>query len=214
MRFHDRSDGGRRLAALLGAYRDGDTLVLALPRGGVPVAAEVARALAAPLDVLVARKIGAPGQPEYAVGAIAEGGGLLVDRQAASEAGIDAAALARAAEREAIELARRVERYRGGRPLPPVAGRTVLLVDDGVATGRTALAALRALRERAPRRLVLAAPVVAAATVPALRGEVDDLVAVATPEPFAAVGQWYDRFDQTTDEEVVALLARAAAGRR
>lgn len=183
--------------------------MLALPRGGVPVGYEVAQALGAPLDVVVVRKLGAPECPEYAVGAIAEGGALFVEPAALIEAGIGEGQLAEIAEREAIELTRRTRRYRGDRPFPSVKGRTVLLVDDGIATGRTARAAIRALRELAPRHLVLAAPVVAAESAPVLRAEVDDLVYVQAPQHFMAVGLWYEQFAQTTDDEVVSLLARA-----
>jgi putative phosphoribosyl transferase len=215
MRFHDRREGGRELAGLLVHHRDEDPIVLALPRGGVQTGYEVARALDAPLDVIVARKIGAPACPEFAIGAIAEGGALFVDPGAMAEAGVEREALAELVEAEALELARRVRIYRGDRPFPEVRGRTVLLVDDGIATGRTVRAAIRSLRQLGPRRLVLAAPVVAPDTAQALAVEVDELVRVHDPEPFIAVGLWYDRFEQTTDEEVVELLAlarRAHAG--
>jgi len=208
-RFRDRQEGGRRLAALLERYRKEQPIVLALPRGGVPVAYEVARSLRAPLDVIVSRKIGAPLFPEYATGAIAEGGAVFIDPEAVAETGVDKAELEAITEKEAVELARRVRRYRGDRPFPAVRGRTVILVDDGIATGRTARAAIRALRELGPRRLVLAAPVVAAETEVTLRPEVDDLVRVGAPELFVAVGLWYEQFSQTTDEEVVSLLQQA-----
>ncbi len=184
-------------------------MVLGLPRGGVPVAFEVARALGAPLEVLVARKLGAPGNPEYALGAIAEGGAVVLEDEAVAESGAGEAELARLVEQETAELARRVRAYRGDRPLPPLAGRTAILVDDGIATGRTALAAVRALRRLGPRRLVLAAPVAAAETAAKLRGEVDELVCLAEPELFFAVGSWYERFGQTSDDEVRELLERA-----
>jgi putative phosphoribosyl transferase len=209
MRFRDREEGGEKLAVLLQHYRGQDAIVLGLPRGGVPVAYQVARSLRAPLDVIVARKIGAPQQPEYALGAIAEGGAVFVDPAAVREAGVGEREIAAIAEQEAVELARRVRVYRGDRPLPEVRGRTAILVDDGIATGRTARAAIRALRRLRPGRLVLAAPVVAAETAEELRGEVDDLVYVLAPEDFMAVGLWYERFGQTTDDEVVALLDRA-----
>ncbi len=209
MRFHDRQDAGRRLAVLLHRYENENPIVLALPRGGVPVAYEVARALGAPLDVIVARKIGAPQCPEYAIGAIAEGGAVFIDRGALAETGVDEAELEAIAEKEAVELARRVRRYRGDRPFPDVRGRTAILVDDGVATGRTARAAIRAVRELGPGRLVLAAPVVASETAAVLRSVVDDLVSIENPENFIAVGFWYERFGQTTDDEVVSLLEQA-----
>ncbi len=209
MRFRDREEGGRQLAALLKRYREESPIVLGLPRGGVPVAFQVARALRAPLDVIVARKIGAPHFPEYALGAIAEGGAVFIDPFALREAGVDERELGAIAEREAVELARRVRIYRGDRPLPGIRDRTAILVDDGIATGRTARAAIRALRQLRPRRLVLAAPVVAAESAEEIRGEVDDLVYVQAPEDFTAVGLWYERFAQTTDEEVLRLLEQA-----
>ncbi len=214
MLFEDRRDGGRRLAELLAKYRDDRPVVLGLPRGGVPVAAEVARALGAPLDVIVARKLGAPGMPEYGIGAIAEGGAVFVSPGAVRELSIRPEEVAAIAERESAELLRRVRLYRGDRPFPDLAGRTVILVDDGVATGGTARAAIRSIRERKPRQLVLAAPVVAFPTAMVLLPEVDDLVYVDAPEDFIAVGVWYRHFPQTSDEEVVACLmeARRASG--
>jgi putative phosphoribosyl transferase len=209
MKFRDREDAGRQLAALLEGHRGQDPIVLALPRGGVPVAYQVARALGAPLEVLVARKIASPLFPEYALGAIAEGGAVFVDPAALREAGVSDERLGDLAEREAAELARRVRLYRGDRPLPPIRDRTAILVDDGIATGRTARAAIRALRALRPRRLVLAAPVVAAETAAEIRPEVDELVYVTAPERFMAVGLWYEHFGQTPDEEVVALLEAA-----
>jgi putative phosphoribosyl transferase len=209
MRFHDRQEAGHQLAALLQRYREKDPIVLALPRGGVPVGYEVARALSAPLDVIVVRKLGAPQCPEYAIGAIAEGGAVFIEPSAVAEAEIDEAELSAVAEKEAVELERRVRLYRGDRPFPGVRGRTVILVDDGIATGRTARAAIRAVRELQPLRLVLAAPVVASETALVLRTEVDDLVYIHAPERFIAVGIWFERFEQTTDEEVVSLLAQA-----
>ncbi|MGZ6143560.1 MAG: phosphoribosyltransferase family protein [Myxococcales bacterium] len=213
MRFHDRVDAGQQLAALLAPFRDASPLVIALPRGGVPVAYEVARALGAPLDVLVVRKLGAPAQPELGLGAIAEGGAVWVDSWLMREVGVSAGELEEIAQREAVELERRIARYRQGRPPLPVEGRTVILVDDGVATGGTARAAIRALREHHPRRLVLAAPVVSAEAARELRGEVDELVCAHVPAAFYAVGAWYEEFPQTSDEEVRSLLemAREAA---
>lgn len=211
MPFRDREEAGRRLGARLAGLRGEAPVVLGLPRGGVPVAFEVARALGAPLEVLVARKLGAPGNPEYALGAIAEGGALVLDDVAVAETGAGEAELADLLEEETAELARRVRAYRGDRPIPPLAGRTAILVDDGIATGRTALAAIRALRRLEPRRLVLAAPVAAAQTAATLRREVDELVCLVEPEVFFAVGSWYERFGQTTDDEVRELLERARA---
>jgi len=212
VQFRDRRDAGERLGARLAALRGQDVVVLALPRGGVPVAFEVARALSAPLDVLVARKLGAPGNPEYALGAVAEGGALVLDPEALLEADVGGAELARLVEAETAEISRRVRAYRGDRPLPEVAGRVVVLVDDGIATGRTARAALRALRARGPARLVLAAPVAAASTAAALRKEADEVVCLLEPDHFFAVGTWYEAFAQTTDSEVLELLEQAYRG--
>ena len=212
MTFRDRKDAGRQLAALLQRFKAENPLVLALPRGGVPVAREVANALNAPLEVFVSRKLGAPGQPELGVGAIAEGGAVYIDARAARLFAISPEELSQIAEREAVELERRAHLYRRGMPLlPRVAGHTVILVDDGIATGVTARAAIRALRELHPQKLVLAAPVVAAGEAEQLRAEVDALVFVEAPREFGAVGFWYDSFPQTTDEEVLSLLGRGAA---
>lgn len=186
-----------------------DPAVLALPRGGVPVAAEVAAALDAPLEVFVARKIGLPGQPEFGVGAVAEGGEPLLDEAVLSRLGLSAEALTDTIARERQELARRVDDYRGGRALPELAARSAVLVDDGLATGVTARAALRALRRSDPGELVLAVPVCAPDTARALEQEADEVVCVLQPPDFGAVGGWYDRFDQTSDEQVRQLLAAA-----
>ncbi|HEU4383444.1 MAG TPA: phosphoribosyltransferase family protein [Anaeromyxobacteraceae bacterium] len=211
MLFEDRRDAGRRLAELLARYRKDRPVVLGLPRGGVLVASEVARALGAPLDVLVARKLGAPGMPEYGIGAIAEGGAIFVSAGAVRELSIRPEEIAAIAERENAELQRRVRLYRGDRPFPEVRGRTAILVDDGIATGGTVRAAIRSLRGREPWRLVLAAPVVAFQTAMSLLSEVDDLVYVDAPEDFVAVGVWYRRFGQISDEEVAACLAETRA---
>jgi putative phosphoribosyl transferase len=209
MIFEDRVEAGRQLAEELGRYRSEPVVVLGLPRGGVPVAAEVARALRAPLDVLVVRKLGAPGMPELAVGAIAEGGVVHVSPDAIASLALSHEDVVAVAEREAAELDRRVRRYRGARPITDLHGRTALVVDDGVATGRTAIAAARAARELGAARVVLAAPVVAPGAVEELRREVDDLVYVEAPDGFFAVGAWYRSFPQTSDEEVMACLERA-----
>lgn len=209
-RFRDRTDAGRRLARLLTDRNLADPVVLALPRGGVPVAAEVAAALRAPLEVFVARKLGAPGQPELGIGAIAEGDGLVVDRRAVDFLGLSDDDVATLAGQQRRELMRRVRLYRGDRPLPDLAGRDVVLVDDGLATGVTAEAALRSLRGRRPRTLVLAVPACAAATAQRLRAEADGVVCALTPLDFTAVGLWYEDFEQTTDAEVLELLAPAA----
>ena len=214
-RFHDRRDAGRRLAEQLAPYANrSDVLVLALPRGGVPVAAEVARALRAPLDVFVVRKLGVPGSEELAMGAVATGGVRVLNDAVIRALHISANVIDAVTAGEQEELQRRERVYRGDRPAPDVSGRTVILVDDGLATGATMQAAVAALRLQAPTRIVVAAPVGAAEPVHALRTEVDDVVCVLTPEPFYAVGAWYEDFDQTTDEEVRELLRDASAANR
>jgi putative phosphoribosyl transferase len=208
--FRDRVEAGRVLARKLERYRgEPGLLVLALPRGGVPVGFELAQALEAPLDVFVVRKLGAPGQEELAVGAIARGVQVLNDN-VVEALGLDAAAIERAAAAEQQELARRERLYRGDRRPVDVEDRTVILVDDGLATGATMRAGALALRAQRPRRLVLAVPVAAAQTCELLRADADELVCASTPEPFVAVGAWYDDFSQTTDDEVRELLERAA----
>ena len=211
MRFADRTEAGRRLAADVAALRLDHPIVLALPRGGVPVGFEVAQRISAPLDVVVVRKIGAPMQPELAVGALAEGAEPELDIDLLQQLDLTTEDLAGTIAAERAELARRLDHYRGGRPAPDVLGRTVVVVDDGLATGSTARAALRALRRRGARRLVLAVPVAAPESVVRLRDEADDIVAVLTPPHFVAVGRWYDDFTQTADEVVVELLAAGDA---
>lgn len=212
--FADRSEAGRELARALSKRRlEPPIVVLALPRGGVPVAAEVARALDAPLDLLLVRKIGAPMQPEFAVAAVVDGDPpeVVTDEANAKATGADARYLARETRREVDEIARRRQAYLHGRPPLPVAGATVVVVDDGIATGTTMRAALKALRRRSPARLVLAVPVAPSDAVALLAREVDDLVCLAEPWPFRAVGLHYVDFHQVPDDEVVAAL-RAAAG--
>jgi putative phosphoribosyl transferase len=209
--FRDRREAGRALAEVLRRERPADPVVLALPRGGVPVGREVASVLRAPLEVLVARKVGAPGEPEVGMGAVAEGGGIFVDRDLVSAAGVTERDLAARIAREREEVARRVRAYRGDRPLPALAGRTAIVVDDGVARGGTARAALRAVRALGPGRLLLAAPVIAGETIEDLRGEADRVVCVEAPLPFVAVGCWYEDFAQTGEDEVLAILAAARA---
>jgi putative phosphoribosyl transferase len=210
-RFADRRAAGRLLAACLRrdpSLTTGDRppVVLALPRGGVPVAREVADLLGAPLDVLVTRKIGYPHQPELGVGAIAEGGEPVYDELLLRRLGLTRADLARVVDRERAELSRRVAAYRGGRPPPDVAGRRVILADDGLATGVTARAALRSLRARQAGRTVLAVPVAAPSSAAALTAEADEVVTLAAPAAFRAVGDWYASFGQLADSDVLALL--------
>ena len=208
-RFQDRADAGRHLAARLIDYRDEQPIVLALPRGGVPVAYEIARELAAPLDVFLVRKLGAPGQRELGIGAVAPGGLRILNLSLIDMLGISNAEIEQIAAEETAELQRRLRRFRGDRPPPELRGRTVILVDDGLATGVTALAAIRAIRRLEPRTIILAVPVCAPETAEALRPEVDDIVCVQMPDDFLAVGYWYQNFTQITDEEVVDLLKRA-----
>lgn len=210
-RFRDRVDAGRVLARALERYRGRpELLVLALPRGGVPVAFEVARELGAPLDVFVVRKLGMPGHEEYAIGAIASGGVRIINEEAVSTFGVTDAEIDAVTTEERRELERRERRYRDGRPLPKIAGKTVILVDDGLATGSTMRAAVQALRQEEPARLVVAVPTAAPETCREIGALVDDMVCAMTPEPFYAVGLWYEDFGQTTDEEVHDLLALAA----
>ena len=208
-RFRNRTDAGRQLAEKLAAYADRpDVLVLALPRGGVPVGYEVARALGAPLDVFVVRKLGVPGYAELAMGAVATGGVRVLNDEIVRGLGISEHEIDAAVAREMQELARRDRLYRGDRQPPDVGGRTVILVDDGLATGATMRAAVQALRQQQPARIVAAVPTASPDTCQVLKAEADDVICAMTPEPFFAVGHWYEDFTQTTDDEVRELLAR------
>ncbi|ABC36568.1 phosphoribosyltransferase [Burkholderia thailandensis] len=208
--FRDRVDAGRQLAAHLAdyAHRD-DVVVLALPRGGVPVAFEVAKALRAPLDVLIVRKLGAPGNPELAMGAIAAGGIVLLEQSVLHAMRVTDRELADTIERERGELARREAAYRDGRAPPAVEGRTVIVVDDGIATGSTMLAALEAVRARKPAKLVAAVPVASPSSAQKVKAAADAIVCVMRPDWLMGIGQFYRNFDQTSDDEVCALLERA-----
>ncbi|MEY9874816.1 putative phosphoribosyl transferase [Streptacidiphilus sp. MAP12-33] len=207
--FTDRREAGRRLAARLHHLRDQDVVVLGLPRGGVPVAAEVAAELDAPLDVVVVRKLGVPEQPELGMGAIGEGGVRVLNAEVIRLAGASEEALARVEREERTELERRVRRYRGDRPPVAVTGRTALVVDDGIATGSTARAACRIVRAQGAARVVLAVPVAPRGIASAFTGLVDELVVADQPAWFAAIGQFYEDFTQTSDAEVLACLDRA-----
>ena len=212
VRFRDRAEAGRALARALSHYagRD-DVVVLALPRGGVPVGHEVAKELEAPLDVFLVRKLGVPGHEELAMGAIASGGVLVLDEGVLRRLGISEQQLQKTLAKELDQLRRREAAYRDGRRLPDLKGKTVILVDDGLATGASMQAAARAVRRHEPARIVIAVPVASRATCDKFRDEVDDVVCAITPVPFHAVGNWYEDFSQTTDDEVRELLALNAA---
>ena len=209
-RFHDRHEAGQLLSRQLTPYKGrDDVIVFALPRGGVPVGYEIARELNAPLDVFVVRKLGVPWQPELAMGAIAGDGIELLNGDVVTGYSIPPQVIRAVAEREGDELKRRLVQYRGDRPFPSVTGKIAILVDDGLATGSTMRAAVRAVRQKHPASIVVTVPVAAADTCKELRREVDDIVCLHTPHEFSAVGLWYDDFSQTTDEEVHVLLDRA-----
>jgi len=213
-RFRNREEAAELLGHELAkrAGQSDDVVVLALPRGGVPVGFGVARALDAPLDVFIVRKLGVPGHEELAMGAIASGGVRVLNREVLDYMPVSQTMIDVVAEREGRELARREREYRGSRPPLDVRGKTVIVVDDGLATGSTMRAAVKALRKMEPRRIIVAVPVAAASTCDEFRAEreADEIVCLRTPEPFQAVGMWYDDFTQTTDDEVHALLDRAA----
>lgn len=210
-RFIDRRHAGRVLAqALLHHAGEKDLIVLGLPRGGVPVAYEVSKALRSPLDVMVVRKLGVPGWEELAMGAIASGGIRVMNQDVVLATGVAPEAIERAVATQQRELERRELRYRGHTRAPEIAGKTVILIDDGIATGASIRAAIQAIRSQAPTELIVAVPVAAPETCAELRPMVDDLVALLTPDNFTAVGQWYDDFSQTSDEEVTQLLRQAS----
>ncbi|MGC1381644.1 MAG: phosphoribosyltransferase family protein [Candidatus Baltobacteraceae bacterium] len=210
--MRDRAEAGKRVGEMLAAYEDhADVIVLALPRGGVPVAYEIARRLRAPLDVYLVRKLGVPGHEELAMGAVASDGTCIVDRELVESLGIDEAALGEVVRREMEELRRRERAYRDARPQPDISGKIVIVVDDGLATGATMRAAATALRRRDPAAIVVAVPVAAARTRASLESIVDRVVCPFTPEPFHAVGLYYANFEQTSDDEVRRLLIAAAA---
>lgn len=206
-RFRNRVDAGRQLSARLSQYAHrSDVTVVGLPRGGVPVAAEVAAALEAPLDICVVRKLGAPTQPELAIGAIAEGGVRILNEALVRDLGLSAGEVEAAISREGAELDHRVARFKAGRPVQSLQRRTVILVDDGLATGATMEAAVASVRRQSPERVVVAVPVGPPDTCRRLTTLADDVVCLSSPEPFSAVGEWYQVFDQTSDQEVAALL--------
>jgi putative phosphoribosyl transferase len=207
--FEDRRDAGRQLAGKLSRFEDERPVVFALPRGGVPVGYEISRSLKAPLDVFISRKLGAPGQPEFGIGAVAAGGVRILNQDVVRRLGISDDYIEQITAQELAEVRRRLRYFRGQRPETEVVGRTAILVDDGLATGVTARAAVQALRLRKPGRLVLAAPVCAAQTAALFKGAVDELVCLETPSDLGAIGFWYKNFEQTSDEEVVELLERA-----
>jgi len=211
MHFRDRVEAGERLAQALMPWRGESVVVLGLPRGGVPVAAEIAHALGAPLDVLVVRKLGLPAQPELAMGAIGEGGVRVLNQTVVRTTGVSEADLARVEAVERAELARQAGRFRDDRPPVALAGRTALIVDDGIATGATALVACQVARALGATRVVMAAPVAAPSSVRDVRAVADDVVCLETPTEFTAVGQWYDDFRPTTDEDVIQCLRSVRA---
>lgn len=209
-RFADRIDAGRRLAEALEDYRGrGDVVVYGLPRGGVPVAAEVAGALDAPLDVLIVRKLGVPGQPELAMGAVASGGVRVLNEEVLRQLRIGEDQIDRITEEQRREIQEREERFRGNAEMPDVRGKTALVIDDGIATGSTMRASVEALRELGPERIVVAVPVASYSACDDMNAVADEVICLETPSPFHAVGAWYDRFDQTTDTEVKQLLESA-----
>jgi putative phosphoribosyl transferase len=207
--FYDRTDAGRRLAKLLKRRIQGPCIVLAIPRGGVVVGYEVAKELGCPLDVVISRKVGAPAQPELAVGAVAEDGAVFVDEEIAGLVGVSRDYVERRAREELREVRRRAEEYRGGREMPDLSGKTVILVDDGLATGLTMMAAVHMARNKGAEKVVVAVPVSPPETVAKLRRHADEVICLETPTNFYAIGQFYERFDQLTDEETNSILRKS-----
>jgi len=207
--FYDRTDAGRRLAKLLKRRIQGPCVVLAIPRGGVVVGYEVAKELGCPLDVVISRKVGAPAQPELAVGAVAEDGVVFVDEEIAGLVGVSRDYVERRAREELREVRRRAEEYRGGREMPELSGKTVVLVDDGLATGLTMMAAVHMARNKGAEKVVVAVPVSPPETVAKLQRHADEVICLETPSNFYAIGQFYERFDQLTDEETNSILRKS-----
>ena len=206
--FNDRVEAGRQLATKLLEYVGKDVLVLAIPRGGVVVGYEVAHRLKAPLDITAPRKIGAPGNPELAIGALAEDGTLILDQRLVEYLGVSENYIKEEVERQLHEIKRRLHMYRGDRPYPNLKGKTVIVVDDGIATGATMMAAIASIRKKGAKKIVVAIPVAPPSALNKIRSSVDQLICLYAPEPFFAVGQFYRIFDQTSDEEVISLLER------
>ena len=211
MRFRNRSDAGQRLAGRLEHLRGKDAVILGLPRGGVPVAAEVARALGAPLDIILVRKLGVPAQPELGMGAIGESDARVINPDVVRYAQVSEAQMAEVERRERAELQRRAQRFRGGAPHEPLAGRIAVIVDDGIATGSTARAACQVARAMGAARVLLAVPVAPPGADVGMRGDADEVICLEMPARFLAIGEWYEDFAQTSDEEVIALLRAARA---
>jgi len=207
--FKDRRDAGRRLAQRIEGIKEADLFILAVPRGGVVVAFEVVKALGAPMDLIIPRKLGAPGNPELAIGAVTQDGTIVLNHDIVQELGVPKSFIDQEAAEQVKEIERRMKKYRGDAPPPQLAGRTVVLIDDGIATGATIRAAVQSVRRSRPKRLIIAVPVAPPSAVQSLEKDADEVVALETPEWFMAIGQFYENFDQTSDEEVIDLMAKA-----